>query len=55
MVKSGRDQERDHQQADRQDVNPRGEVEVGDQAVANVVDLARPQVDDRADTLGRQR
>ena len=50
-----RDQESDHQQAGRQDVNPRGEVEVGDQAVADVVDLSRPQVDHRADALGRQR
>ena len=36
-------------------MNPRVSVQVGDQAVANVVDLASPQVDDRADTLGRQR
>ena len=44
-----------HQQARRQDVNPRRDVEVGDQAVADVVDLARPEVDHRPDPLGRQR
>ena len=50
-----RDQERDHQQPGRQNLDPRREVEIGEQAVANVIDLARPEVDHRPDTLGRQR
>ena len=36
-------------------MNPRSEVEVGDQPVADVVDLASPQVDHRPDALRRQR
>ncbi len=35
--------------------NPRREVQVGEETVADVVDLARPEIDHRPDALGRQR
>ncbi len=51
----GRDQNREHQQTRRKDISPRHDVEIGDHTVADVVDLARPEVDHRPDSLGRQR
>ena len=43
------------QQSRSQDRGPRHEVEVDEQGVADIVDLAREQIHDRTRPLGRQR